>query len=273
VLSVPLDTAKIRMQTAARKVGGISANGLIYTVKDIINNEGFVSMYRGFSPAVMRAAFNAGSSIFMYKPILKYVSEWGETKERKKPVRSLQAKIFASLTAGALSQIIVSPVDVLKVHLQAQRNVDRQSLHKVAMDLFREKGPRFFWIGLRPSMLRSALGVCATLATYDHAKQYMLVEKRWFKEEGVDLHFACSAISGLAATLVTGPADVVKTRMIVNTAEKRTTLGWMKFIVQNEGVTALFRGIVPTYIRLCPWQMIFFISYEEISYRLFGTHF
>jgi solute carrier family 25 uncoupling protein 27 len=243
--------------------------GMIETLFGIFKKEGALALYKGYAPAATRAIVNSSCAVGLYKPILAVINDNPSSSQ----VTPLKFKVLASLTSGAITQIFASPVDVLKVHLQANKGKNLEATHTIALKLLEQKGIAFFWTALRASMVRSALGVCATLATYDHAKDFISVEKKLL-DEGLALHFVCSALSGLAATIVSCPADVIKTRMIVYHAqEKRSTLGWFKHIVRTEGVKALFTGFVPIYIRLCPWQMLFFISFEELSFRLYGTRF
>ncbi|KZS00902.1 Kidney mitochondrial carrier protein 1 [Daphnia magna] len=35
--------------------------------------------------------------------------------------------------------------------------------------------------------------------------------------------------------------------------------------VRHEGVMALYRGFIPTWLRMGPWNMIFFITYEQLK--------
>lgn len=35
--------------------------------------------------------------------------------------------------------------------------------------------------------------------------------------------------------------------------------------VRSEGVLALYKGFLPAYARLGPWQLVFFVSYEQIG--------
>jgi hypothetical protein len=286
IFLVPLDTAKVRMQMHIRQAikgqlestsSSLKGKGMIATIKEIFKNEGAFAMYKGYSPAVLRAIVNSTCAVGLYKPTLNFLNSsfnQGIQENVERSITPLRIKILASLFSGAITQILASPVDVIKVHLQANTGKNADSLNTTALKLFRQNGITFFWTALRASMIRSALGVCATLATYDHAKQYFMTEKK-ILNEGMALHFVCSALSGLAATIVSCPADVIKTRMIVfhSQNQKKSTIEMLKLIVRNEGFKALFTGFMPIYIRLCPWQMIFFVSFEELSYRLYGTRF
>lgn len=35
--------------------------------------------------------------------------------------------------------------------------------------------------------------------------------------------------------------------------------------VKNEGFRALYKGFIPTYLRMGPWNIIFFITYEQLK--------
>lgn len=35
--------------------------------------------------------------------------------------------------------------------------------------------------------------------------------------------------------------------------------------VRNEGFSALYKGFIPTWVRMGPWNIIFFITYEQLK--------
>lgn len=35
--------------------------------------------------------------------------------------------------------------------------------------------------------------------------------------------------------------------------------------VRNEGPRALYKGFIPTWVRMGPWNIIFFITYEQLK--------
>lgn len=47
---------------------------------------------------------------------------------------------------------------------------------------------------------------------------------------------------------------------------KLTTLALIYFqTVRNEGFAALYKGFIPTWFRMGPWNIIFFITYEQLK--------
>lgn len=35
--------------------------------------------------------------------------------------------------------------------------------------------------------------------------------------------------------------------------------------IRNEGLFALYKGFIPTWVRMGPWNIIFFITYEQLK--------
>lgn len=82
------------------------------------------------------------------------------------------------------------------------------------------------------------------------------------------LHASAGFFAGAAATAVTMPADVVKTR--IQTAvgagqAHRGVLSTAVSIYRNEGPGALMRGLLPRLLYLGPAGAISFTSYEALK--------
>lgn len=62
----------------------------------------------------MRAVFNNGLSLALYKPLLRLVT--GRDIHDRRPFHSeLRHKLTAAFLTGGLSQLIANPVDIIKV--------------------------------------------------------------------------------------------------------------------------------------------------------------
>lgn len=51
----------------------------------------------------------------------------------------------------------------------------------------------------------------------------------------------------------------------VNPAIYSSSLDCLLQTVRTEGVTALYKGFIPTWVRLGPWNIIFFMTYEQMK--------
>lgn len=94
----------------------------------------------------------------------------------------------------------------------------------------------------------------------------MLLAKSFLLRVSEDL---ASIMSGLSATTLSCPADVIKTRMMNQAASEdgklmyRNSYDCLVKTVKFEGVKALWKGFFPTWARLGPWQFMFWVSYEK----------
>ena len=123
------------------------------------------------------------------------------------------------------------------------------------------------WRGVFPNVQRAFLVNMGELACYDHAKRFIIGNR--ISEDNIYAHTLASVMSGLSATALSCPADVVKTRMMnqaVSKEEKivyRNSYDCLVKTVRIEGLKALWKGFFPTWARLGPWQFVFWVSYEK----------
>ena len=116
---------------------------------------------------------------------------------------------------------------------------------------------------------RAMLVQLGDLTAYDQAKQFWT--RRVGLSDGPVLHAASSAVAGLVAATMGAPADVIKTRVMNQPLDEsgrgtlyRGTLDCLRKTVRNEGLGALYKGWLPTWMRMAPWSLAFFLSFEQL---------
>ena len=81
---------------------------------------------------------------------------------------------------------------------------------------------------------------------------------------------------GFSAALASNPVDVIKTRLMVQrrvttlagdngAAVYRSAIHCGLHTMRTEGPPALFKGFVPSFARMGPWNVIFFVVYEKLK--------
>eukprot|EP00877_Chromochloris_zofingiensis_P007857 jgi/Chrzof1/3324/Cz12g20280.t1 len=139
----------------------------------------------------------------------------------------LAARLAMGATAGALGQFVAVPADLVKVRMQAdirrvmsgkQHGRRYSSMAQTLQLILKQEGWRGLWRGGIPAIQRAALVNLGELATYDQAKQKLLASG--YVSDGILLHTGASACSGFVASLISTPADVIKTRLM---AQESTT--------------------------------------------------
>ena len=87
-------------------------------------------------------------------------------------------------------------------------------------------------------------------------------------EDNLYTHFTASFMAGFVATTVCSPVDVIKTRiMSAKTSEGLVPL--LTRITATEGIGWMFKGWLPSFIRLGPHTIATFLFLEQhkVLYR------
>jgi len=98
------------------------------------------------------------------------------------------------------------------------------------------------------------------LASYDGFKRLLITHAGM--EDGLGTHFTASFAAGAVATTVCSPVDVLKTR-IMSAKEAKGVLRLLGDVYRAEGVRWVFRGWVPSFIRLGPHTIATFLFLEQ----------
>ncbi|CAG8689605.1 20184_t:CDS:2 [Gigaspora margarita] len=196
--------------------------------------------------------------------------------------------------AGAVSRLVASPLDVVKIRLQLQTGrpsfgfaatqlsqqkiLDRKyngMLHAVSM-IIREEGIRGLWKGnLSAEYLYLSYGTVQFL-TYQQM-QILFSSIGDGRDDKLIFNktlqpFLSGAVCGATATVTTYPFDLLRTRFAAQ-GEKKIYSGLthaIKQIYNQEGIGGFYRGISASVLQIIPYMGLMFGSYEisKKSFRL-----
>ncbi|KAM3726711.1 Mitochondrial uncoupling protein [Dirofilaria immitis] len=266
-VTYPLDVVKTRLQMVSGYTGATRITW------HILKDEGFHCLFSGLAPAVYRHFIYTGFRMGIYEAMRSAIFD----KEKHKLFPVWQSAI-CGLISGAVAQFLASPTDLVKVQMQAKgmRKPDNlqprfRNSYYVFIALYKSNGFMGLWTGWLPNTQRAALLNMADLATYDRTKHWLMTKDYL---DNYYTHFIASLVSGMAAAIVSTPADVVKTRIMVQLRnnDKRSmhrykgSYDCLKRICRDEGFFALYKGFVPLYVRSAPWSLIFWITYEQMRH-------
>lgn len=185
------------------------------------------------------------------------------------PNPSLPSLILMASTSGFLGGLAGNPADVLNVRMQhdaalpaAQRRNYANAIDGLVR-MTREEGVRSLFRGVWPNSLRAVLMTASQLASYDFLKT-ILTKRASLKEDHPLTHFLSSVGAGFVATTICSPVDVIKTRIM--SAEGRGGAGVLRLLgswYRAEGVKWLFKGWVPSFVRLGPHTVVTFLFLEQ----------
>ncbi|EDO32885.1 predicted protein [Nematostella vectensis] len=272
-VTFPLDITKTRLQIQGERASMVASSstqpvayrGMIKTATGIVEEEGLKNLWKGVTPAIMRHVVYTGSRMTVYEFLRNNVLK--RDPDGRFP---LWKSVISGMSAGALGQFISSPTDLVKVQMQMEgRRVlieKRPPRVRGTFHAFRnivdKYGFRGLWKGWLPNVQRAALVNMGDLTTYDTVKHNLLKHTRL--EDNWIVHSMSSVCSGLVAATISTPADVIKTRIMNNPSGYQGAVECFMLAVHREGLLSLYKGWLPTWTRMAPWSLTFWLSYEEI---------
>jgi solute carrier family 25 (mitochondrial dicarboxylate transporter), member 10 len=169
-------------------------------------------------------------------------------------------------TSGFLGGVAGNPADILNVRMQndAALPVQQRRNYRHALDglfrMAREEGSASLFRGVWPNSLRAMLMTASQLASYDSFKNALL--RLTPLTDNLATHFTASIAAGFVATTICSPVDVIKTR-VMSARQREGVFPLLARVMREEGVAWMFRGWVPSFIRLGPHTVATFIFLEQ----------
>ncbi|KAF9990530.1 hypothetical protein BGZ75_001403 [Mortierella antarctica] len=237
-LTYPLITISSRLQVQKNKESKEAYKSALDAVKKIVAKEGIAGLYSGLDSALF------GISLTNY--CYYYFYEFTKSVINKAQMSTIES-MSAGAVAGAATVFITNPIWVINTRI-ATRNASAPNSRplgtiETATQMIKENGLKSFWQGIMPALILVANPII----------QYTVFEKlknRIAKTRsltGFDF-FLLGAISKLAATSITYPYIVVKSRMQLkqsDDAKERysSIMDGFRKIIKYEGVAGLYKGI------------------------------
>ena len=157
----PIELVKTRMQIQGQAGEKLLYSSTVDCVKQLIRNEGFLSLWRGITATACRDVPGLASYFTIYNYFkLKYSTKTPSGHL----VMPVSVQIFAGGFAGVLSWIVSLPPDIIKSRLQVQDS--KLKLYNGFWDCviksYRQEGILVFYRGIGPALVR-AFPVNATI--------------------------------------------------------------------------------------------------------------
>lgn len=267
----PIDVVKVRLQMdgegAARGVRQQYA-GVVDAFGQTMSREGVSGLYRGLMASLLREMSYSGIRMGLYEPTKQLL---GATDSAN---TSLGLKVASGAITGCFGSALANPLDLIKVRMQAATAEPPFSSVPAALAAIRREGDgiRGLWRGTGPTCARATLLTASQVPAYDHVKHLML--DGGYLREGYFCHFFCSMVAGVVAAAVTSPADLVKSRVMVQPIDPITgrgalytsSLDCLLKVVRTEGPLALFKGFHGQWLRIGPHTTISLMAFEQLRH-------
>ncbi|KAH6999800.1 mitochondrial carrier domain-containing protein [Ilyonectria destructans] len=251
----PLDLVKVRLQTRT----GNAPKNMSGTFMHILRTSGPLGLYNGISASLLRQMTYSTVRFGLYEEIKARMVAKSGTEP------SFPLLVAMAAGSGFVGGIAGNFADVLNVRMQhdaALPPADRRN-YKHAVDgmarMAREEGLKSWFRGWLPNSTRAAFMTAGQLASYDVAKRLLL--KYTPLQDNLTTHFTASFLAGLVAATITSPIDVIKTR-VMSSSHSHGIMHLIGDIYKTDGVGWVFKGWVPSFLRLGPQTICTFVFLE-----------
>ncbi|XP_028837751.1 kidney mitochondrial carrier protein 1 [Denticeps clupeoides] len=263
----PIDLTKTRLQVQGQvgdsKYKEIRYRGMMHAIVRICKEEGLRALYSGIAPAMLRQASYGTIKIGTYQSFKRLLVDSPDDE-------TLLTNVLCGVLSGVISSSIANPTDVLKIRMQAQGRLIQGGMIGNFINIYQQEGTRGLWKGVSLTAQRAAIVVGVELPVYDLTKKHLILSGHM--GDNIYTHFLSSFVCGLAGALASNPIDVVRTRMMNQRVlldgaceGYKGTLDCLLQTWRSEGFLALYKGFFPNWLRLGPWNIIFFITYEQLK--------
>lgn len=270
VAMYPVDTVKTRMQAAPVELGS-KPMGATQVVREVLREHGFSGLMRGCM-AIGVGCIPAHIALFCTYEFTK-ARLMTTDKAEHQPLRAA----MCGASATVMHDMIITPTDVVKQRLQL-------GCYSGSFDCIRTMWRTEGLLGFYRSLPTTLISECpfhgVLVATNESLKILLGLEARGDSHghgsvAGVPLgwHFFSTGVSGIIASVLTQPLDVVKTRQQTQNVGSLTGTGEVsirytdivttaRIISREEGMAGFFRGTLPRLLFAAPSAAMCWGTYE-----------
>uniref|UniRef100_A0A667Z3G7 Mitochondrial glutathione transporter SLC25A39 n=1 Tax=Myripristis murdjan TaxID=586833 RepID=A0A667Z3G7_9TELE len=208
-------------------------------------------------------------------------------------------QMLASGTGALLTSLFVTPLDVVKIRLQAQQTpfskgkcflycnglmdhiyvcqngtsctswYKKPTHFSGTLDAFvkitRHEGLRSLWSGLPPTLVMAVPATVIYFTCNDQLRDF-LTYKLGFHGSHVPL--LAGALARLGAVTVISPLELIRTKMQSRPLSYSELQACIRSAVAQDGLLSLWRGWGPTVLRDVPFSAVYWFNYELLKTRL-----
>ncbi|XP_045213240.2 mitochondrial glycine transporter-like isoform X2 [Mercenaria mercenaria] len=252
LLFQPLDLVKTRVQ-ASISVNGARPAGMVAIVANVVQQDKIVGLWRGLVPSISRCVPGIG----IYFSTIHYLK--GKFAHSKSPLESM----IIGGSARSVAVVTMLPFTVLKTRYESGE-FHYNNMVRGFSTIYKLEGMKGLYSGIAPTLLRDVPFSGLYFMFYTQLKQLSITESA--PDSGLPmLHFTCGVTAGMMASLITQPADVLKTHMQLYPKRYGRLRNAAKFVYERDGLEGFWRGIIPRTIRRTLMAALAWTVYEEVA--------
>ncbi|XP_041649426.1 solute carrier family 25 member 40 [Cheilinus undulatus] len=207
-------------------------------------------------------------------------------------------QMVASCSGAILTSLFVTPLDVVKIRLQAQKNPfpkgkcfvycnglmdhicvcengNSKAWYKApghfngTLDAFvkivRHEGIKSLWSGLPPTLVMAVPATVIYFTCYDQLCAALRLRMGDYAQEAP---LVAGAVARVGSATVISPLELIRTKLQSQKQSYRELIVCIRSAVETEGWLSLWRGLGPTLLRDVPFSAMYWYNYEKTKGRL-----
>jgi len=256
----PLERAKIEYMLDSSTIA--RDGGLMGTLRRIVRHEGPGGLFRGNTLNVLRIAPTKAVEFFVYDKFKDHIINTSDQTELDGIQRMVGGSV-ASMCGTALTH----PVDTLRSRVSGTGML----LGDCWKQLVANEGYGALWKGLGANMVRVAPYGAINFFVYDACKS--LYRKKFGEKAKMSAvpTMCFGALAGAAAQTGVYPLEMIQRRIQVAGMKRGSGVAYKNMfhgiyvVSKNEGIGALYAGLLPNYAKILPSAAISFYVYEVMK--------
>lgn len=238
----------------------------------VFKTDGIMGLYNGISASILRQLTYSMTRFAVYEVVKNEMANRSrDASGKSQPLSFLQKAMLAGVSV-LVGGVVGNPADLINVRMQNDMKLpaaQRRNYQHAIDGLYRvcrEERALALFNGVSMTAIRGGFMTIGQVAFYDQIKQVLLtnaITKQYFKDNPVT-HFSASIAAAIAATIITQPFDVMKTRLMKAKPGEYSGLLAVGVEIMKTGPAAFFKGLVPAGIRLAPHTVLTFVFLEQL---------
>ena len=251
--TAPLDRLKVHLQVH----GGRKDLHMGEAMRYMIREGGVRGLWRGNGINVIKIAPESALKFGCYEEVKRLIK--GDSCREL----SIYERFLAGSFAGAASQTVIYPLEVMKTRLALRRTGEITGIMACARQICRNEGLRGFYRGYWPNLFGIIPYAGIDLAIYETLKNKILLgQAELGKPPSAVVLLTCGTFSSCCGQIAAYPLALIRTKLQSQAGlgaklslpqEQTHALGLARFILKTEGVRGLYRGIVPNFCKVGLW--------------------
>lgn len=272
-LVYPLDIVKTRLQVQVKRKPDDTKplttdlehyDGTVHAIQSIVRDEGISGLYSGMAGSLLGVASQNFAYFYWYSVVRSLYT--ARVPAGSKPGVAIELSLGA--VAGALAQLFTIPIAVVTTRQQTQPRGEKKTMLETAKEVINsEDGWTGLWRGMKASLVL-VINPSITYGAYQRFKDVLYPGRVNLRPHEA---FILGALSKALATIATQPLIVAKVGLQSRPPPARqgkpfkTFVEVMRYIVDNEGPAALFKGIGPQITKGLLVQGLLMMTKERVE--------